>query len=80
MSATFASAIESDILNNKDSENTKKVNKLAVGIFQVYLQEKGQLANLRDLLKKFYIEARRKDKEEYSKSTLTTLRLVYVAT
>ena len=32
------------------------------------------MANLRDLLKKFYIETRRKDKEEYSKSTLTTLR------
>ena len=42
VSARFASATESDIaslLNNKDSENTEKVNKLAVGIFQVYIRE-----------------------------------------
>ena len=57
VSARFASATESDIASLLNNENT---NKLAVVIFQVYLQEKGQpidfvslpVANLRDLLKK----------------------------
>ena len=84
-STRFANITEDDIatlLSNKDSQNTKRATKVAVGVFQLYLQEKGQSIDfasflmpvLNDLLKKFYIEARRKDKQPYSKSSLTAIR------
>ena len=53
-----------------------------MGVFQLYSQEKGQSTDfasfpmpiLNDLLKKFYVETRRKDKQPYSKSSLTAIR------
>lgn len=69
-STRFANITEDDIatlLSNKDSQNTKRATKVAVGVFQLYLQEKGQSTDfasfpmpvLNDLLN---VEARRKDK------------------
>ena len=83
--ARFASVEEEDIatlLSSKDSANTKKATNNAVGVLKFYLLEKGQptdflslsVCSLRDLLKKFYVEARKKDKQQYSKSSLTAIR------
>ena len=81
----FASVSEDEItalLLDKDSVNTKRATKVSVGVLQLYLQEKGQstdfvslpVASLNELLKKFYVEARRKDKQPYTKSSLTAIR------
>ena len=81
----FASVTADDIdilVQNKDSENTKKNSKAAVAVFRGYLLEKGKcvdfislpLEELRELLKKNYVEARRKDKNMYSKSSLIAIR------
>ena len=84
--ARFASASKEDIatlLSNKDSVNTKRATKAAVTVFEFYiLLEKGKCTDflslpvdeLNDLLKKFYLEARRKDKSLYTKSSLTSVR------
>ena len=69
-------------MQNKDSENTKRISKAAVAVFRGYLLEKGKCADftslpleeLRELLKKIYVEARRKDKHMYSKSSLIAIR------
>ena len=77
----FASASKEDIatlMSNKDSVNTKA----AVGVFEFYILEKGKctdflslpVVELNDLLKKFYVDARRKDKSLYTKSSLTSIR------
>ena len=69
----FASVTADDIdilVQNKESENTKKNSKAAVAVFRGYLLEKGKcvdfislpLEELRELLKKNYVEARRKIK------------------
>ena len=68
-------------MQNKDSENTKRISKAAVAVFRIYL-EKGKCADfsslpleeLRELLRKNYVEARRKDKNMYSKSSLIAIR------
>ena len=70
------------LLLDKDSVNTKRATKVSVGVLQLYLHEKGQsmdfvflpVASLNELLKKFYVEARRKDKQPYPKSSLTAIR------
>ena len=70
------------LLEDKDSENTKKATKAAVALFSSYLQEKGQSTDfvslppteLCDILKQFYVEARKKDGTQYSKSSLTAVR------
>lgn len=54
---------------------------MSVGVLQLYLQEKGpptdfvslSTSELNDLLKKFYMETRRKNKELYTKSSLTAI-------
>ena len=72
----FASVTEDDIyilVQNKDSENTKRISKAAVAVFRGYLLVKGKCADftslpleeLRELLKKIYVEARRKDKNVF---------------
>ena len=56
--------------------------KTSVAVFQGYLLEKGKptdflslpVEELNALLKKFYVEARKKDKNSYSKSSLTGIR------
>ena len=64
----FASVTEDDVdilVQNKDSENTKRISKAVVAVFRSYLVEKGKCADftslpfeeLRDLLKKIYVEA-----------------------
>ena len=47
--ARFASASEEDIatlLSNKDSVNTKRATKAAVGVFEFYILEKGKVYRL----------------------------------
>ena len=84
-SSRFASVSEEDIatlLCDKDSVNTKRATKVSVGVLQLYLQEKGHrtdyvslsTSGLNNLLKKFYVEARKKNKEPYTKSSLTAIR------
>ena len=83
--ARFDSTSDEDIatlLSNKDSLNTKRATKTSVAVFQGYLLKKGKptdflslpVEELNALLKKFYVEARKKDKNSYSKSSLTGLR------
>ena len=81
----FAGVTEDDIdilVQNKDIENTKKSSKAAVAVFCGYLLKKGKCADftslpleeLRELLKKIYMKARKKDKNMYSKSNLIAIR------
>ena len=66
------------LLNDKDSENTKKSTKQHRLIFESYLKEK----NIRNpttaveaaVLRKFYAEARKKDGRMYSKNSLCSIR------
>ena len=67
------------LLSNKDSVNTKRATKAAVGVFEFYILECTDFLSLpvdelNDMLKKFYVEARRKDKSLYTKSSLTSIR------
>lgn len=81
-SARFASVSAEQIekiIEDKDSENTKKSTKVAKQVFFEYLSEK-KLAEpteppeLAKCLSTFYVEARKKDGSAYSKSTLQSLR------
>ena len=71
------------LLLDKDSVNRKQATKVSLGVLQLYLHEKGQstdfvslpVASLNKLLKKFYVEARRKDKQPYTKSILMAICL-----
>ena len=67
------------LLNDKDSENTKKSMKHHLLIFESYLKKE----NLRNpttavelvaVLRKFYAEARKKDGQMYSKNSLCSIR------
>ena len=84
-SSRFASVSENEmekLLRDRNSENTKKSTKLAVAIIKGYLLEKGDSTDfvsisaheINDLLKKFYLEARKKDGADYCKSSLTSIR------
>ena len=59
------------LLNDKDSENTKKSTKQHRLIFESYLKEKNirnptTAVELAAVLRKFYAEARKKDGQMYS--------------
>ena len=83
--ARFASVSDEDIaslVDNKDSANTKKATKLAVHIFEQYMKAKNICCNfesvtpteLNNLLRRFWVEARKQNGEMYTKSSLTTIR------
>ena len=67
------------LLNDKDSENTKKSRKQHRLIFESYFQEKNirnprTAVELEAVLRKFYAEARKKDGQMYSKNSLDSIR------
>ena len=67
------------LLNNKDSENTKQSTKQQCLIFESYLKEKNirnptAAVELAVVLRKFYAEARKKDAQMYSKNSLCSIR------
>ena len=67
------------LLNDKDSENTKKLTKHHRLIFESYLKEKNirnpsTAVELAAVLRKFYAEARKKDGQMYSKNSLCSIR------
>ena len=67
------------LLNDKDSENTKKSTKQHRLIFESYLKEKNirnptTAVELAAVLRKFYAEARKKDGQMYSKNSLCSIR------
>eukprot|EP00057_Strongylocentrotus_purpuratus_P018990 XP_011673464.1 PREDICTED: uncharacterized protein KIAA1958-like [Strongylocentrotus purpuratus] len=84
-STRFASLEEEEyeqLLQNKDTFNTKKSTKTSVTVFREYLAEKGhdsdfQLlgkSELAALLAKFYVEVRRTDGTHYKTSSLHSIR------
>ena len=69
------------LLNDKDSENTKKSTKQHRLIFESYLKEKNirnptTAVELAADLRKFYAEARKKDEQMYSKNSLCSIRFL----
>ena len=67
------------LLENKDADNTKRTYKVAKEVFYEYLNEKGipeptEKSELSQVLKKFYVEARKKDGSSYSMGSLRTIR------
>ena len=67
------------LLNDKDSENTKMSTKQHRLIFESYLKEKNirnptTTVELAAVLRKFYAEARKKDGQMYSKNSLCSIR------
>ncbi|KAK3706233.1 hypothetical protein QZH41_010932 [Actinostola sp. cb2023] len=70
------------LLEDKNTANTKKATKTAVNIFREYLREKGLETNFEDfdkeflnnVLRKFYVEARKRDGDFYKKSALSSIR------
>ena len=83
--ARFASVSDEDIaslVDNKDSANTKKATKLTVHVFEQYMKAKNICCNfesvtpteLNNLLQRFLVEARKQNREMYTKSSLTTIR------
>ena len=80
----FASVAQEDILNlleSKDSTNTKRATTVSVKVFKEYLREKNKPTNFEDMTKKelaqilgqFYVEARRKDGHPYTKSSMKAI-------
>ena len=82
MASRFASSTQQEIeklLEDKDSENTKRSTKVAKELFYEYLKEKNiqephDKKELAQVLKSFYVEARKKDGSFYSMGSLKTLR------
>lgn len=83
--ARFGDSSEEEIqriLEDKNTPNTKKATKTAVNIFREYLKEKGYETNfeyfdkafLNNVLRKFYVEARKRDGDFYKKSALSSIR------
>ena len=63
------------LLNDKDSENTKKLMKQHYLIFESYVKEKNiwnptTAVELAAVLRKFYAEVRKKDGKTHSKNIL----------
>lgn len=81
----FATVTEDEykrILNEKDSENTKKATRNAVRTFRAYLQEKCVDSNFEEFskeelekrLKGFYTEVRQENGEAYKRTSVFSLR------
>ncbi|XP_032228739.1 uncharacterized protein LOC5504541 [Nematostella vectensis] len=70
------------LLEERSTRNTKKANRFAVRIFREYLREKGHdpcfedydKTSLNNILRKFYVEARKRDGDFYKKSALSAIR------
>ena len=83
MASRFASSTQQEIeklLEDKDSENTKRSPKVEKELFYEYLKEKNiqephDKKELAQVLKSFYVEARNKDGSFYSMGSLKTLRI-----
>ena len=64
MASRFLSSSEHEIrqlLEEKDSKNTKRTNKVAQQVFHEYLLERGlQKSEIARVLKRFYVEVRRR--------------------
>jgi hypothetical protein len=84
-SSRFASASDGDIeniLNAKDSLNTKKAASVAKNVFRAYLMEKDlnpefeayESAELDSILCKFYVEVRSKNGDRYKKASMVSIR------
>ena len=77
MTSKFASLTEQDIekiVEDKDSQNTKRSTKVAKELFSDYVKEKKlrepeEKKELAQTLKTFYVEARKKDGLIYSMGT-----------
>ena len=90
MASRFASLTQQEIeklLEDKDSENTKRSTKVAKELFYEYLKEKNiqephNKKELAQVLKSFYVEARKKDgsfvviffKTMYNKTIIIIIR------
>ena len=82
MASRFASSTQQEIeksLEEKDLENTKRSTKVAKELFYEHLKEKNiqephDKKELAQVLKSFYMEARKKDGSFYSMGSLKTLR------
>lgn len=82
MTSRFASLTEQDIekiVEDKNSQNTKRSTKVAKELFADYAKEKKlrepeEKKELAQTLKTFYVEARKKDGSFYSMGSLETLR------
>ena len=89
MACQFASSTQQEIeklLEDKYSENTKRSTKVAKKLFYEYLKEKNiqephNKKELVQVLKSFYVEARKKDgeiKTMYNKTNILLLDSVFV--
>ena len=88
MAARFPELTESDLnclIEQNNSDNTKKATKVAVSVFRQYLEErkvdekelltaKVTGGNLAAVLRKFHAEARKKNGELYTKASLVAIR------
>ena len=85
MAARFPDLSEDELsclLEEKNSENTKKATKTAVSVFRQYLKERKISEDdvirskqiFANVLRKFYAEARKRDGELYCKSSLLGIR------
>ena len=85
VASRFASLTASDIddlVESKDSVSTKKATRAAVDLFRKYLVNKNMQEDflsssneeLNDILEKFYVEVRKIDGTDYSKSSLVAFR------
>ncbi|XP_066913334.1 uncharacterized protein KIAA1958-like [Clytia hemisphaerica] len=71
-----------NLVLDKNSSNTKKATKSSYTLFKTYIEEKSILCDLQtvdktglnEILRKFYVEIRKKDGTKYSKSSLTAIR------
>ena len=75
----FEEAEIQKLLEDKDSQNTKRSTKVCRGIFEDYLKEKNanfpqNSEELAAILKKFYVEVRKTDGALYTKSSLCSIR------
>ena len=69
----------SKLLEDRESQNTKKATKGSQSILKAYLQEKkipapATVEDLAQVLRKFYAEVRKKDGNLYSKTSLCAIR------
>ena len=81
MVSRFASSTQQEIeklLEDNDSENTKRSTKVAKDLFYEYLKEKNiqephDKKELAQALKSFYVEARKKDGSFYSMTVIAAI-------
>ena len=74
--------VTNNLIINKDSQNTKKQIEKQYNVFMAYCKEKAltivpetvSKLQLKDILGKFYAEARRADGKIYKKTSLFTLK------